>query len=121
VGVGKDQNLQSGHLTPFSSIYWDKPEWGGIAMQSKEKGSGEFSPAELMKKREAIAKLAASAEARQLIRLLEQRGGVRQAAQAAAGGDMGAITAMLEGLMQTEEGARLAQSIDRQAKQAGLE
>jgi hypothetical protein len=34
---------------------------------------------------------------------------------------MGAITAMLEGLMQTEEGARLAQSIDRQAKQAGLE
>ena len=89
-------------------------------MQSKEKGSGEFSPAELMKNREAIAKLAASAEAKQLIRLLEQRGGVRQAAQAAAGGDMGAITAMLEGLMQTEEGARLAQSIDRQAKQAGL-
>ena len=90
-------------------------------MQSKGQGTPGFSPAELMKNREAITRLASSTEAKQLIRLLEQKGGVRQAAQAAAGGDMSALSAMLEGLMQTEEGARLAQSIDRQAKQAGLE
>ena len=90
-------------------------------MQRKENGNPERAAEQLMKNREAITKLAASAEARELIRLLEQKGGVRQAARAAAGGDTGALSAMLEGLMQTEEGARLAQSIDRQAKQAGLE
>lgn len=90
-------------------------------MQSKEKGNMGLPAAELVKNREAIAKLATSADARQLMRLLEGMGGVRQAAQAAAGGDTGALTAMVEGLMQTEEGARLAQSISRQAKQAGLE
>ena len=90
-------------------------------MQSKEKGNAGFSAAELLKNREAITKLAASAEAKQLIRLLEQNGGVRQAAQAAAGGDMGALSAMVEGLMRTEEGAQLARSIGEQAKQVGLE
>ena len=118
VGVGKDKDFQSGHLTPFSSIYWDKPEiWEGIAMQDR----GNAGMAELMKNREAIAKLAASSDARQLIRMLEGMGGMRQAAQAAAGGDAGALAAMVEGLMRTEEGARLAQSIGEQAKQAGLE
>ena len=90
-------------------------------MQFGEKGTPEFSASELMKNRETIAKLAASTEARQLIQLLEQKGGVRQAARAAAGGDTGALSAMLEGLMRTDEGARLAQSIGEQAKQAGLE
>ena len=90
-------------------------------MQSKEKGTPETTAAQLLKNREAITRLAASAEARQLIRLLEQKGGVRQAARAAAGGDTGALSAMLEGLMNTEEGASLARSIGEQAKQAGLE
>lgn len=90
-------------------------------MQFAEQGKTEFFPAELMKNREAIAKLAASAEARELMRLLEQKGGVRQAARAAAGGDTSALSAMVEGMMRTEEGARLAQSIGEQAKQAGLE
>lgn len=90
-------------------------------MQFKENGNPGLSAAELMKNREAIAKLAASAQAKQLMALLEQRGGVRQAAQAAAGGDTGALVAMVEGLMQTQEGARLAQSISEQARQAGLE
>ena len=90
-------------------------------MQFKEKGTTNVSAAELMKNREAIAKLAASAEARQLIELLERRGGVQQAARAAAVGDAGALTAMVEALMRTQEGADLAQSISRQAKQAGLE
>lgn len=86
-----------------------------------EKGKSDFSAGELAKNREAISKLAASAEARQLIRLLEQKGSVHQAARAAAGGDVGALSAMLESLMRTDEGARLAQSIGEQAKQAGLE
>lgn len=90
-------------------------------MQFKENGNPGLSAAELMKNREAIAKLAASAQAKQLMALLEQRGGVRQAAQAAAGGDTDALVAMVEGLMQTQEGARLAQSISEQARQAGLE
>lgn len=90
-------------------------------MQSGEKGNTGFSAAELLKNREVLTKLAASAEAKQLIRLLEHSGGVHQAAKAAAGGDMGALSAMVEGLMRTEEGARLARSIEMQAKQAGLE
>lgn len=90
-------------------------------MQFKEKETTGISMAELMKNREAIAKLAASAEAKQLMALLERKGGMRQAAQAAAGGDTGALTAMVEELMRTQEGANLAQSISQQAKQAGLE
>ncbi len=82
---------------------------------------GNTPMAELMKNRAAIAKLAASSDARQLVALLEGMGGVSQAARAAAGGDAGALTSMIEGLMRTEEGARLAQSIQQQAKQAGLE
>ena len=90
-------------------------------MQSKEKGNPGMLAAELMKNRDAIAKLAASTEARQLMQLLEQRGGVNQAARAAAGGDTGALTAMVEALMQTEEGGRLARRIGERAKQAGME
>ena len=78
-------------------------------------------PDDLLKNRAAIAKLAASRDAKQLMEMLQGMGGVQQAAQAAAGGDTGALMAMVEGLMRTEEGARLAQSIGEQAKQAGLE
>ena len=90
-------------------------------MQSGKEGIGGISAAELLKNREAIAKLASSAEAKQLVRLLEQKGGMRQAAAAAAGGNTDSLAAMVEGLMRTEEGARLAQRIGEQAKQAGLE
>jgi len=90
-------------------------------MQENGQKRGGFSVSGLMKNREAIEKLATSAEAQQLIRLLEQRGGVRQAAQAAAGGDAGALVAMVEGLMRTEEGAKLTRSIQERAKLAGLE
>ena len=85
-------------------------------MQSKEKENGGMFGGN----REAIAKLAASAQARELVRLLNQQGGVQQAAQAAAGGDPGALTAMLEGLMRSEQGADLIRSIEEQAKRAGI-
>lgn len=86
-------------------------------MQFKEQGAARA----LTQNRAAIAKLAASSDAKQLVQLLEQMGGVRQAAQAAAGGDASALGNMLEQLMQTEEGARLAQNLSDRAKQAGLE
>ena len=90
-------------------------------MQSGQTGKAGTPAAELLKNREAIAKLASSDEARQLIRLLEQKGGVQQAASAAAGGNTGSLSAMVEGLMRTEEGARLVRRIEERAKQAGIE
>ena len=77
-------------------------------------------PDDLLKNRAAIAKLAASRDAKQLMEMLQGMGGVQQAAQAAAGGDTGALMAMVEGLMHSEQGARIVQNISRQAKQAGL-
>lgn len=84
-------------------------------------GRNMGTPAEeLLRNRAAITKLAASPEARQLMGMLGKLGGVEQAARSAAGGDTGALATMLEGLMQTEEGADLARRIEEQAKQAGL-
>lgn len=77
-------------------------------------------PDDLLKNRAAIAKLAASRDAKQLMEMLQGMGGVQQAAQAAAGGDTGALVAMVEGLMHSEQGARIVQNISRQAQQAGL-
>ena len=77
-------------------------------------------PDDLLKNRAAIAKLAASRDAKQLMKMLQGMGGVQQAAQAAAGGDTGALMAMVEGLMHSEQGARIVQNISRQAQQAGL-
>ena len=77
-------------------------------------------PDDLLKNRAAIAKLAASRDAKQLMEMLQGMGGVQQAAQAAAGGDTGALMAMVEGLMHSEQGARIGQNISRQAQQAGL-
>lgn len=88
-------------------------------MQSKEKGTG--IPAELLENKEAVARLASSAEARELIRLLGGVGGVGKAARAAAGGDTGALRQMVEAMMQTREGAELTRKLEEQARQAGLE
>ena len=70
--------------------------------------------------RAALAQLAGSAEARQLMELLNQQGGVRQAAKAAAGGDTAALMGMVEQLMKTGEGAALVDRIGARAKEAGL-
>ena len=90
-------------------------------MQSNQGNNTGFSASGLLKNRDAIEKLAASEEAQQLFRMLEQRGGVHQAAQAAAGGNTGALAAMVEGLMQTKEGESLIRTIRARAKQAGLD
>lgn len=88
-------------------------------MQSKETGTG--MPPELLQNKEAVARLAASAEARELIRLLGGPGSLGKAARAAAGGDAGALKQMVEELMRTEKGAELTRRIGEQARQAGLE
>lgn len=80
-----------------------------------------MSASELVKHRDAISKLAQSGEAQQLMTLLQQRGGVQEAAAAAAQGDASQLMSMVEQLMRTQEGARLVERIGDQAKQAGLE
>lgn len=76
---------------------------------------------QLVKNRDAIRQLAQSGEARRLVSLLQENGSVETAAQAAAKGNPQKLVSMLQGLMNTQEGARLIQSIERQAKQSGLE
>ena len=75
---------------------------------------------ELSRNRAAITKLAASQDARQLMALLENMGGVQSAAQSAVKGDASALMAMVEGLVNSEEGARIVGRIREQAQQAGL-
>ena len=83
----------------------------------KEQGK---NPMELIKNREAFAKLAQSSDTQDLMRLLQQNGGVQDAAQAAAAGDPGALLKKMQQLMSTQEGARLVERISQQAKANGL-
>ncbi len=89
-------------------------------MENKQNMSDGELQGNLIKNRAAIAKLATSQDAKQLMEMLQGMGGVQQAAQAAAGGDAGALMAMVEGLMRSEQGARIVQNINEQARQAGL-
>lgn len=93
-------------------------------MQSKGNGSGQQMGTpmeELIKNKDAVARLARSGEARELMNLLQRRGGVKEAAQAAAGGDPSQLMAMMNQLMQSKDGAALVERIEKQARQAGLE
>ena len=74
-----------------------------------------------MKNRDAITQLAKSNDAQKLMALLQQRGGVQEAAKAAAGGDPSQLMDMMNQLMNTKEGAELVDRIGAQAKKAGLE
>ena len=88
----------------------------------REQGQLERAAAELAKNRQAVARLAQSSDAKQLMALLQQQGQeVRQAAQAAAAGEPGQLMAVMEWLMRTREGAELVERIENQARQAGLE
>ncbi len=92
-------------------------------MQSKNQNAPlrGFPAAELAKNREAISQLAHSSDAQRLMALLQQRGGVQEAAQAAAAGDTSQLVAMMDQLMKTKEGADLVNRIGTQAKKAGIE
>ncbi len=75
---------------------------------------------ELVKDPAALARLAQSGEARKLMSLLKQSGGVQEAAQAAANGDPGQLMQMMERLMNTREGGELVERISQQARESGL-
>ena len=75
----------------------------------------------MVKNRDAIRQLAQSGEARRLVSLLQQNGSVESAAQAAAKGRPQELMSMLQGLLNTQEGAQLVQRIEQQARQSGLE
>ena len=77
--------------------------------------------AELVKNRQAIAQLAKSREAQSLMELLQQKGGVQEAAAEAAAGNPAALIGMMEKLMQDQQGAQLVERIQDQAKRAGLD
>ena len=97
---------------------------GVMVMQSKQRQEGPrmgMSASELVKHRDAISKLAQSGDAQRLMALLQQRGGVQEAAEAAAQGDASQLMNMVGQLMRTKEGAQLVERIGDQAKQAGLE
>ena len=88
---------------------------GGIAL-SEDRGLEE-----LLRGREALRQLAQTEDARRLMELLHREGGVQEAARAAARGDAGALTGMMDRLMRSQEGRRLVEQIQARAKQAGLE
>lgn len=69
---------------------------------------------------EAIRRLASSGDAQQLVAMLRSKGGVQQAAQAAAKGDTSQLMEMMNQLMSTPEGAQLVERINQQAKKSGL-
>ena len=89
-------------------------------MKQQEQGHSGI-PADLMKNREAIGKLAQSGQAKRLVQLLDQSGVVKAAAQAAAAGKPEQLMSMMNQLMSTREGAQLIESISQQVKQAGLD
>ena len=97
---------------------------GVMAVQSKqnqEKLLKEMAASELVKNRDAISRLAQSGDAQRLMALLQQRGGVQEAAKAAADGDPSQLMTMMNQLRSTREGAELVERIGDQAKKAGLE
>lgn len=87
----------------------------------KQGAKKEEAVAQLAKNRDALSRLAQSGEARQLMSMLQQQGGVQEAARAAAGGDPSQLMSMMSRLMNTKEGAELVERIGSQAKRAGLE
>ena len=62
-----------------------------------------------------------SGEAKPPVSMLQQNGSVENAAQAAAKGKPQELMSMLQGLLNTQEGAKLVQRIEQQARQSGLE
>lgn len=92
-------------------------------MREKPTGNDPLSSAtaaQLIKNRQAIAQLAQSHEVQSMMRLLRQSGDVQQAAQAAAKGEPAALMSMVQQLLSTQQGAKLADQIGEQAKQAGI-
>lgn len=87
--------------------------------RSGKKGQ-ESLPADLVKNKEALNRLARSGDAQRLMELLRQGGGIQGAAEAAVKGDTSQLVGMIQRLMNTPEGGELVERISRQARQSGL-
>lgn len=75
----------------------------------------------LGKNAKSFQDLAKTGEVQQLMTLLQKNGSVTEAAKSASKGDSGALLGMVQNLMATEEGAELINSIQKKAKEAGIE
>lgn len=78
------------------------------------------NPMDMIKNSQSLSKLAQSQDAQRLMELLNQGGGVQEAAKSAAAGDPSALMNMVSQLMNTGEGAELVERISKQAKESGL-
>lgn len=79
--------------------------------------------AKLLSDPAGLKALLSAPETQQLMSLLNQSAGsgLQSAAQAAAKGKPQELMSMLQGLLNTQEGAQLVQRIEQQARQSGLE
>ncbi len=68
---------------------------------------------QLQQNKAALMQMMRSADGQRLIELMQQQSGLQQAAGAAARGDAAQLTQMVQRLMQTREGAELAERINR--------
>lgn len=75
----------------------------------------------LGKNAKSFQDLAKSGEVQQLMTLLQSKGSVTDAAKSASKGDSAALLGMVQELMSTKEGADLIGSIQKKAKDAGIE
>ncbi len=87
---------------------------------NRNKGDRLGEMAKQMQGSAAVRKLLASEDTKRMIQLLEQQGGVQEAARSAAGGDPTRIMEMMNTLMSSQEGAQLVERIKGQAEQTGL-
>ena len=78
--------------------------------RSGKKGQ-ESLPADLVKNKEALNRLARSGDAQRLMELLRQGGGIQGAAEAAVKGDTSQLVGMMQRLMNTPEGGELVERI----------
>lgn len=85
-----------------------------------KKGDRMGDMAKQMQGSAAVRKLLASEDTKRMMQLLEQQGGVQEAARSAAGGDPTRIMEMMQTLMNSQEGAQLVERIKGQAEQSGL-
>lgn len=68
-----------------------------------------------------LQKLAKTGEVQQLMGMLQKNGAVQEAAKSASTGDTAALMGMVQQLMSTSEGAELIGSIQKKAKEAGID
>lgn len=73
-----------------------------------------------IKNKGAVQQLLQSQDTRRMMELLGTRGGVQDAAKAAAAGDPAQLMGMMQQLMGTKEGAQLVERITEQARKSGL-